>query len=300
MDLNEYEQNKTHRICLFGRAKIGKTAIAAQIARIKDAKLWWFDLEDGIKTILNPAILPPEFRKNFSLFRIPSFTSIPMAAETILKLLDGKEKMICWEHGKVACGACMKAQAKINRICLSEFTINDWLVIDSITQLTSDVNAAVLKKVITGMIEPEHFILEGGDGKNFKYPMAVSMILDKIFTTFQASNLNVVVISHEVMTEQLKDTGHLADARENQPNTGVEMVFPAAGSRNYSRNFGRFFDALIHVDIVNGKHRAFSKTTYSNKTQTGSRIGNIEDQLGADGKPLPPGEALVKLLERKA
>lgn len=300
--LEQYEAKATHKICVFGRAKVGKTALVSNLARV--GKLWWFDLEDGIKTALNPQILPREFWKNINVFRIPSQQAIPMGIETLLKVISGKECKICWTHGKVACQACAKDPAAvINRICLQEFTQDDWLVIDSITQLSSDANAAVLKFIFSQADTPEKFVLDKDTGgKDFKYPMAVTFMLDKIFSTMQASAFNCAVISHEVMTERVKDTGHAAGRGENQPNDNVEMIFPAAGSRNFSRNFGRYFDMLIHCDVVNRKHRAFSSTTYDARVQTGSRLDkNIEEVYAADGKTvLPPDQAIVKLFERKA
>lgn len=301
MLLTEYEEKKTHKLCVFGRAKVGKTALVAQLARI--GKLWWFDLEDGIKTTLNPAILPREYWKNIEVFRIPSMQSIPMGIETLLKVIKGDECKICWAHGKVACQACAKNPAAIvNRICLQEFTQNDWLIIDSVTQLSADANAAVLKFIFASADSPEKFLLDkDSGGKDFKYPMAVSFMLDRIFSTVQAGNFNCAVISHEVMTERTKDTGHVPGKGENQPSDNVEMTFPAAGSRNFSRNFGKYFDMLIHVDIVNRKHRAFSSTTYHPTIQTGSRLPfNIEDMKDDKGNILAPGDALVKMFERKA
>lgn len=296
--LREYKQKATYRFCLFGRAKVGKSALAAQLARIW--KLHWFDLEDGIKTALNPQILAPEYWDNIHLYPIPSHSRIPMAAETLMKVIKGNECLICWKHGKVACPVCKKEKGDvINRICLQEFTVDDCLVIDSTTQLSTDVSFAV-NPVIKNANEPSDFVLDKDTGgKDFKYPMAVAFILDRIFGTLQASNVNVVVISHEVMTEQLKDTGKVVKAGENQPAVGGEVVFPAAGSRNFSRNFGRYFDMLIHLDVVNKQHRAFSSTTYSSNVQTGSRLPfNIEDIKGADGKPLPPNEAIVEMIKR--
>lgn len=294
--LDDYAVKAGKRVCLFGRAKTGKTALAAQLARIWT--LDWVDLEDGIKTALKPEVLPKEYWKNINIFRIPSLQSIPMGAETIMKIVKGTECMVCWEHGKVACMVCSKTPgAIINRICLNEYTPKRCLVIDSTTQLTADANFAT-NPVIRGATEPHNFVLDKDTGgKDFKYPMAVSFLLDRIFSTLQASECNVVVISHETMTERTKDTGHIVGAGQNQPSDNIEMLFPAAGSRNFSRNFGKYFDALMHVDVVNRKHIVSSSSTYSSNVQTGSRIGNIEDMKGQDGKtPLSSYDAFVKLM----
>lgn len=297
--LDEYSELAVWRACIFGRAKIGKTALALQLAKIW--KLHWFDLEDGVKTALQPHILAPEYRKNVNVFRIPGKQIAPMGVETLLKVTKGGECKICWLHGKVSCPACSKdPNARINSIDINKLGANDCLVIDSSTQLTSETNAAVLGQILSKVDTPEGFVLDKDTGgKDFKYPAATTFILDRIFSTLQTAHFNSIVISHEVMTDRLKDT-EPAGKGEKQATDGFDIVFPAAGSRNYSRNFGRFFDILIHLDIVNKTHRANSSTRYSSNVQTGSRAGNIEDMVGADGKtPLPPFEAIVKLFERK-
>lgn len=296
--LDEYQQKTTYRLCLFGRAKVGKSVLAAQIARI--GRLWWFDLEDGIKAALNPLLLPKEYWKNINVFPIASSQQNPMGAETLLKLVKGAECLICYRHGKVGCALCTKDGSVINRINLNEFTTDDWLVIDSTTQLSTDVSFAT-NPIIRGANTPEDFVLDKTTGgKDFKYPMANAFLLDKIFGTLQSSRVNCIVISHEVMTERTKDTGHAVKAGENQPSDNVEMLFPAAGSRNFSRNFGRYFDMLIHVDVVNRQHRAFSSTTYSGNVQSGSRLAfNIEAIPSPQNATimLPPLEAMVKMIQ---
>lgn len=294
--LAEFAPKATYRFCIFGRAKVGKTVLAAQIARI--GRLWWFDLEDGIKSAMNPSLLPQEFWKNINLFPIQSHQKSPLGIETLLKIVDGKAHEICWEHGKIGCQLCQKASKPFNRICLNEFTTDDWLVIDSTTQLSTDASFAT-NPVIRGANEAAEFVLDKDTGgKDFKYPMAVAFVLDRVFGTLQNSRINTIVISHEVMTERTKDTGRVVKAGENQPGDNVEMLFPAAGSRNFSRNFGRYFDMLIYCDVVNRTHRAYSSTVYSGNVQTGSRLPvNIEEVLGPDKKPLAPNLAIVEMIK---
>lgn len=297
MNLEQYINNQTYKLCIFGRAKIGKTTLAAQLAKIW--KLWYLDLEGGIKTAIHQ--VPKEFHKNIEVIRIPSSPAVPMGAETVGKIIlqPSKEHKVCFDHGKIDCTTCAKIPNSLHTsICLAKFTPTDCLVLDSTTQLSVDVNRAVLRSILANKVTPEEFILDRDTGgKDFKYPMATAMYLENIFGALQSYNINVVVISHEVMTEQLKDTGHAVGKGESQPSDNVERIFPAAGSRNFSRNFGRYFDALIHLDIVNRQHRAFTSTTYSPVVQTGSRLEkNLEDFKGADGKPLSAGEALIKLV----
>ena len=295
--LAEYLQGATFRMCIYGRPKVGKTALAGQLARI--FKLHWFDLEDGIKTLMNPILLAPELRSNILHFPMQTSQQNPLSVETLLKVTKGKECMVCYKHGKVDCQICKRENAVLNRICLNEFTVNDMLVIDSTTQLSIDANFAA-NPIIRAAETPEAFVLDKDTGgKDFKYPMAVAFMLDRIFGTIQTLKINCVVISHEVMTEQLKDTGKVVGKGEQQPTLGGEMVFPAAGSRNFSRNFGKYFDMLVHLDVMNRKHVAHSSSMYSGTYQTGSRLPyNIEDMKDAKGNVLPPNEAIVEIFRR--
>lgn len=297
--LSEYKTKAAHNICCYGRAKTGKTALIGQLARL-GYQLHWLDLENGVKTLLKPDMLAPEFHKNVHVYRIPSMQTIPMGIETVLKVMKGTECRICWIHGKVGCQVCSKVDgAEINTLDLSKFTLNDWLVVDSVTQLSNDANSAVLKDFLTKADLPESYIIEADAGvTNFKYPRAVNFMLDKIFSTMQAGNFNCAVISHETMTERLKDTGHKVGKNDNQPNDNVEIVVPTAGSRNFSRNFGRYFDMLIHCDVVNMKHKAQSSSTADTTFQSGSRTVNLEDIKDKDGKPVPPFEAMLKVFAR--
>lgn len=299
--LDEYSSLAAYKFCVFGRAKVGKTALVASLARIW--KLHYFDLEGGIKTALKPEILAPEFRKNISVYNLPSRLTAPIGIETLLKVMHGGEKKICWDHGKVDCPACTKAGGKINSINIDTLGTDDCVVIDSSTQLSADARNASIAFITRDAVTPEQFVLDKDTGgKDFKYPAAVNFMLDKIMSKLQTAPFNAVVISHEVMTERTKDTAKPVKIGESQPNDGVEMIFPAAGSRNFSRQFGRYFDMLIHLDIVNRKHRAFSSTLYSANVQTGSRLPyNIEEMyIGDPAKKevMNPADALVEIIKR--
>lgn len=277
MLLSNYEAKKTHRVLVYGRAKVGKDAFVGQLARIPKIKLWWFDLEDGIKTLLNPSILPVEFHKNIQVFKIPDLQTIPMAIETILKVFKGAECRICWTHGKVNCVPCMRDKpAEIDRICLSEFTSDDWLVLNSVTQLSMSAMHAVIKSEL---------LADNWEYKpTFHDYRAQGFMLDRIFGAMQAGNFNCVAVSHEIMIEQIQDTqgGGGKDASGNN----IDVIVPAAGTRNFSRQFGRYFDNIVYLDIVNRKHRAFSSTVYDGKIMTGSRTGIEIEKLGDVGNIL--------------
>jgi len=284
MLLSEYEDKETHKVLVYGRAKVGKDAFVGQLARA-GYTIWWFDLEDGVKTLLNPEILPVEFHKNIHVIKVPDNQLVPMAVETLLKVIKGKECKICWQHGKVDCQVCSKVLgAPVERICLNEFTNKDWLVINSVTQLSLSAMYAVIKSAI---------IKDDWEYKpTFHDYRAQGFMLDRIFSIMQSGNFNCVAVSHEIMIEQIQDTS--GGGGEKAPGNNVETIVPAAGTRNFSRQFGRYFDNIVYLDIVNKKHRAFSSTVYDGRIMTGSRTG-IEIEKLAEGT-----QNILGLLKRKA
>lgn len=280
MLLSEYQAKETHKVLVYGRAKVGKDAFVGQLARAGQ-KLWWFDLEDGIKTLLNPAILPVEHHSNIHVFRIPDTQTIPMAIETLLKVIKGIPCTICWLHGKVSCPKC---KDNLYRICLDEFTVNDWLIINSVTQLSLSAMNACIK----GELLADNWTYK----PTFHDYRAQGFMLDRIFGTMQAGNFNCCAVSHEIMIEQVQDTQ--GGGGKDAPGNNVEVVVPAAGTRNFSRQFGRYFDNIVYLDITNKKHRAYSSTTHDGRIMTGSRTG-IEIEKLEDG-----AQNILSLLKRKA
>ncbi len=249
MDLNQYKQKESHKCLIYGRAKVGKTAFVGKLAQ--EYKLHWVDLEDGVKTLLNPDLLPVQFRQNIDVIRIPDTQLVPMAIETLLKVIKGAECRICWKHGKVACVVCSKDTTQTDSfttVCLDKFTDKDVLVIDSVTQLSlSALNAVIKAELLKDNWEYK---------ATFHDYRAQGFMLDRIFGAMQAANFNCVAISHENLVET---------------EGGKELLTPAAGTRNFSRNFARYFDSVVYLDIVNKKHKAFSSTVYDGRVITGSR-----------------------------
>ena len=83
-------------------------------------------------------------------------------------------------------------------------------------------------------------------------------LLDRIFSILQAAPYHVICVSHETKTK-----------RED----GKEVIVPIGGTSNFSSTFAKYFDDVVYCDKVNGKHKAFSSSTYSNSIITGSRAG---------------------------
>lgn len=81
MNLDNYSTDTRTKVLVYGPPKAGKTALVGKLA--EHFTLYWFDLEAGIKTLLNPAILDPKFRKNVKVFSIPDHRLYPVAIDTV-------------------------------------------------------------------------------------------------------------------------------------------------------------------------------------------------------------------------
>jgi hypothetical protein len=259
MNLTEYSQHTRTKLIVFGAPKTGKTALVGKLAATHT--LHWFDLENGVKTLLNPEMLDPKFRTNVNVINVPDHRMYPIAIDTVRDVMRGGQKVICQAHGKINCPLCNKSGAPVSKINLHEFTDKDILVIDSLTQLSqSAMNKATLKELMkpTG----EDYRPTYGD-----YSMQAAL-LDQVLSLIQVLDVNIVVISHETDCETVE---------------GKEKIVPVAGTRNFSRTCAKYFDTVVHCSLVNKTHRAFGSTSYSPTVITGSRSAiNIDELKGAD------------------
>ena len=265
MNLEEYTATSRVKVMVYGPPKSGKTALDGKLA--EHYTLHWLDLENGIKTLLNPAMLKPEFRKNVNVVTVPDTRFVPTAISTVLDVFKGGEKKICYSHGKINCPLCTKvADARFSTINLSAFGDKDILVIDSLSQLAA---SALNKITLSQIIKP--------GGEEYKaswddYAAQGALVL-QLAMIIQAIDLNVIVISHEIDSE--------TDAKK-------EKIVPVAGTRNQSRLIAKYFDEVVYCTVVNKKHRAFNASTYDPTVVTGGRYGVILDTQKDDELSLLP------------
>ena len=246
MKLADYKQSAARKICVYGDPKTGKTDLVAQLAEKK--KLWWFDLDDGIKTIFSSPRIKQEWWDNIELFKIPDTQIMPIGARTMLKVIKGREVDVCHMHGAVTCQLCKKDGGLSTSIDLSKFTNNDVLVIDSVTQLAqSAMNDIQYKSIVAEKYD---------DKPTWDDYFNQGRIMDRIFSTIQQANFNVVVISHTVMTE-MED--------------GSKKIVPVGGTREFSSKFAKYFDDVVFCEIVNKRHNFSCSSTYKNSVISGSR-----------------------------
>lgn len=249
-------------ILIYGPPKSGKTAAIGQLA--KKFKLHFIDLEDSVKTLLNPAILPIELRKNINLIRVPDKQTYPMGVETILKIIKGGKSVICHVHGKTSCPSCSKNPDAVT----SEIDINaldtrsDIVVIESYSQLAESAMNYIMRDAIV----KDNFDAKAGWDEYGKQ----GRILERIGSTIQVAPFNIIVSSHETMVE-MED--------------GTKKIVPIGGTSNASKVFGKYFDDIVYCEIVNKSHRLMSSSTAKANVLAGSR----------SGKDLKPGDTLLDL-----
>jgi hypothetical protein len=254
MKLQDYQASAARKILVYGAPKTGKTDLVGMLAEKK--KLWWFDLEDGIKTLLHSPRMKKEWFNNIELFSIPDTQTFPVAVQTLLKVIKGGKQEICHAHGATGCPRCKLLVGGSTVIDVAAFTNEDVLVIDSGSQLaTSAMNYITQKQIVA-------------DNHDYKPDWddyaKQGRVLDRIFSIMQQAAFNVVIISHEQLVE-MED--------------GKKKLVPIGGTSNFSKTFAKYFDDVCYLEIVNKKHRAASATTYSGSIVMGSRTGKELEKM---------------------
>lgn len=259
MKLDAYESQAARHILVYGPPKIGKTVLVGKLA--SRFKLWWFDLEDGVKSLMNPAMLDPQYRKNIELFSIADTQMYPMAIEAILKVIKGGLCKVCEAHSKVNCATCIPKGMPFAEIDVNKLDVTkDIVVIDSWSQLVESCTSKIMAK---SLAKDDWETKPGWDEYNQQM-----LIMNRIGSIIQVAPFNVVVTSHEEMIK-MED--------------GTNKLVPVGGTANYSKRFARYFDDICYLDIVNRKHVVYSDTLSKPNVMSGSRTGiNIKGGEGLE------------------
>ena len=261
MKLSAKIASKSHRVLLFGPPKSGKTQLAGELS--KEFNLLWFDLENGVDTLLK---LPENQKERIEVVTLPDTRSYPIAIETMLKVIKGSKLDICETHGKVGCALCRKDSRDFTTVELSSLPLDTIVVVDSLTQLTNSAISHITKN------QPEDYKLNYDDWGN------LGKLMDTFLSHVQQSGFHIVCISHETETE-MED--------------GKMKLVPTAGTKAFSRNTAKYFDEVIYCEVKNKKHIAASSTVYNGNILTGSRSGaTLETQLEASLIPIFRGDVV--------
>lgn len=248
LDVNSSPQ----KTIIYGDAKTGKTQLAATLAA--KYNLHWFDFENGYKTLLK---LPDDHKRRISLFRVRDSYTNPVAIMTAGKIADHLDSFspqplkICQDHGRVNCTTC-KLEGKADNakvFDVSQFTSNDIVVYDSLTQLTSSAFSSAMKK---GNLNP----FDGEKAEWDQWGLQGAM-LERILNSVQNAPCHFVVISHESQVEK---------------EDGTQSLYPTGGTREFTKKVGRYFDHVVRMYKSNGEHKSSSSTTKFNAALAGSRL----------------------------
>ncbi len=236
-----------HSILIYGPPKSGKTRLIATAAKLKEiSKIYWFDIENGVETLLHMDLTDEELEK-IIIIKIPDTRENPQAIETILKAFSAKAPVdICEMHGKVDCAECKKSGSPFLKWHLGQCTHNDLVVVDSGSQLgDSALNAACFGKPAT--FKPTFD----------EYGMAGKWLADICSVVQQCRNTNFVFATHEIALED---------------DEGKDKIFPLMGTKNFSMRCAKFFGTVVYSHKKLGKHVAGSSSTYRPDVLTGSRV----------------------------
>lgn len=235
------EAKLRQRVCVYGPPKAGKTELISKLA--EQYTLWWIDGEQGYTPLFK---LPEEWQERIKLFCCHDREGKATLINTMLKVVTGAKGTICLEHGAWNCAVCASnSQATRDEICLNTFGDKDILVLDSISALAESALAHV-----RGSLDPsvknewDHWGAQGA-------------LVSQVLRTLQNKGIHICMATHEAEVE-LED--------------GTIKLVPVSGTRNASRNTGKYFDHVLYMRVANMKHAAGSATTYLNKVLTGSRL----------------------------
>ena len=238
---------KGQHVCLFGDSGVGKTYAAAMLA--KHYKLLWFDLENGSSTI---ALLPPEIQKNIYLVKIPDTRMNYLGITAMLKVTDGPCRM-CAVHGTFnkVCIPCHN----LKQDNMIDFDVNsldpkEWIiVVDSGTQLSNSAMAKTFDGQDIQNVKPEY--------DNYT---AQGVYLDRVFNNIQQSPANYLIITHaEIIAMSKKGAS--------------DKLAPKCGTRAWSRQFGKYFDASVYMQIRNNTYDKSSSGLDDQNVTAKSRLG---------------------------
>lgn len=245
-----------HTLLLYGPPKSGKTRLVATAAKIKEIhKIYWFDIENGVETLLGMGLTDEEMSK-IIVIKVKNTRADPIAIETILKAFTAKKPVsICETHGRVDCATCAKAGLPSISWWLGQCTHNDLVVVDSGSELgDSALAAACLGK--PDMYKP------GYD----EYGMAGKWLADICSVIQQAAHTNFAVITHEIALED--------DEKKDR-------IFPLMGTKAFSMRCAKFFGTVCYIHKKMNKHVAGSSSTYRGDVLTGSRL-NVKLEASAE------------------
>lgn len=245
-------------VILYGPSKTGKSTLVAKLAA-EGYKLLWLDLENSKQAIITALEdQPDEVLERIEYVQIPDTSANPIGIRTVGSVFAGVPGAICEAHGAWNCAACKRTNAPEVRIDFSAMDSSWVVVVDTVSQLSDSALAHATRGIMTTLFT-------GNPKVEWDQYSHQGMMLSHVFSNMQQLRCHRIFISHEEIIEQTD---------------GKELIMPKCGTRNYSRNFGRFFDHVVYCFKENNKHKQASSTTFRPNTLTGSRT-SVSMESGA-------------------
>jgi len=244
--------SEVQHVCVFGDPKTGKSTLVSKLAEAKDRRLLWFSFDNGHSVLSK---LSKAAQERIEIVRIPDTKDNPLAIQFALKAVDNRPLLVCDTHGVINCIYCKRIEGSAwTTVDLGKIP-NDTIVIwDNMSQLVeSSINAITIREARSKKppIEPDDVKFEFDEWR------LLGSFMSKFLSAIQVAAYNTVVISHTIETE-MED--------------GKHKLVPLAGTVNYSRNVGKYFDSIVYCEVKNRKHAFGSSTEYSISAITGSRM----------------------------
>lgn len=259
-------------LLIYGPPKVGKSYLAGTIAKVPYIRnVHYFDIENGaetLETMVREGKITMEQAEKIIIYKIADTKQMPLAMETIMKILTVREDhIICETHGKISCVACAdkkedgKTVAKLNGqvFNIKNCTDQDVVVIDSGSQLGISVLNYYLR----------------GKGQDFKPGWdeygPQGLVLTDAMLIVQNARTNFIVCTHEISVE----------TEEND--TKIDRFYPLIGTKNFSLMCAKYFSHVAYLNKKMNKHTGGTGSTYRKDVITGSRAGwRLEDSKELD------------------
>ena len=244
---SDLQVKSRQHVLVYGEPGSGKTQLVSKLAE-KGFKLIWFSLDNGHWTIMNK--LSDAAKENLDVCVIPDSLDWPVASVVLPRLMEGKEVLLCREHGNVSCSKCKLSGGTLDSYHLHAGLPADTIVVfDHITQY----GESIYNKITGG--RADSFDAEGVKEALQEYGL-LGRHLNKFLSAVQVAPFNIVCI---------------AQVLESESEDGSKKLSPWVGTKNYSVGVAKNFDHVVYCDVANFKHNFGSATTYKNKLQTKSR-----------------------------
>jgi hypothetical protein len=240
MKASELQARSPQHVLVFGDPGSGKSTLVAELLN-RGFNLFWVSTDGGHEVIFK---LSAAAIDRADILVIPDTREYPVAFPIVKELLKLKPISICNAHAATNCVACKANGLSFTDWDLSKFGPKDILVLDHATGITMSAMSIITR----------------GQKVDYKPQLddygALKFNIEALFMTIQHAPINIVVISQNI---------------EAQSEDNKNKLFPAIGSKEFSRLAGNYFGHMVYCKIYQKKHVFGSASTWDISAITKSR-----------------------------